>query len=365
LVSEPGELLKKYSFLFDIRAVQAVVQIAIKVAEEYLPGGEELSEALRNLFFERAEEVIIQEEQEEKERREEKDQVMSAAEVWRANQLIYDQIAALGTFNGDSDAWYDWQKNFRRLTREFNNDLRYRVFRLMCGGLAERRLDEALSSHPVPDSGDPYQHAVHILNGIYVDEDQKDHEIVDFLQINQKASEPVYFLIERFEKQRLHAEDMSFEPNDAITRKTFMDGLLPNIRGKQQEGARPRTYQEAKRRVQEVVGPDGHLLKSYGEGSLNLQIKLLQEELLEIKRSNAELLDALKRMTLSQKIESSATAIEANPSAGPPTTLSLRSRNREYCDFCKMEGHAEKYCWRKHPEKRTASLAQLFVHNTS
>ena len=93
----------------------------------------------------------------------------------------------------------------------------------MCGGLAERRLDEALSTHPVPNGGDPYQHAVDILNGIYVDEDQKDHEIVDFLQIKQKPSEPVYSFIERFEKQRLRAEDMGFEPNDVITTKTFMD----------------------------------------------------------------------------------------------------------------------------------------------
>ena len=144
-----------------------------------------------------------------------------------------------------------------------------------------------------------------------------------------------------------------------------MDGLLPYIPGKLQEGARPRTYQEAKRRAKEVVGPDGYLLKSYGEGSLNLQIQLLQEELLEINRSNAELVDALKRMTVSQKIESSAKAIEANPSAGPPTTLSLRSRNRKYCDFCKMEGHTEEYCWRKHAEKRPASLAQMSVDNTS
>ena len=87
-----------------VRAGQAVVQVAIKVAEEYLPGGEELSEALRNLFFERAEEVIIQEQEE----KEEKDQVMAAvanvaaAEVRRANQLMYDQIAALETFTGDS-----------------------------------------------------------------------------------------------------------------------------------------------------------------------------------------------------------------------------------------------------------------------
>jgi hypothetical protein len=41
----------------------------------------------------------------------------------------------------------------------------------MCGGLAEGRLDETLSSHPVPNGGDTYQHAVDILNGIYVDED--------------------------------------------------------------------------------------------------------------------------------------------------------------------------------------------------
>jgi len=161
--------------------VQAVVQVAIQVAEEDLPGGEELSEALRNLFFERVEEVSILEQ-------EENDQVMAAAnvaapEVRRANQLIYDQITALGTFIDDSDAWYDWQKNFRRLTREFDNDLKYRVFRLMCGGLPERRLDEALSAHPVPDDGDLYQHPVDILNGIYADKDQKDNERVDFLQI--------------------------------------------------------------------------------------------------------------------------------------------------------------------------------------
>ena len=104
-------------------------------------------------------------------------------DVRRANQLIYNQIGALGAFTGDSDAWYGWQKNFRRSTREFHNDLKYRVFRLMCWGLAERRLEEALSAHPVPDGGDPYQPEVDILNGIHVDEDQKDHEIVVFCKL--------------------------------------------------------------------------------------------------------------------------------------------------------------------------------------
>ena len=61
---------------------------------------------------------------------------MAAAEVRRANQLINDQIAAMETFTGDSDAWNDWQKNFRRLSPEFDNDFKYRVFRLMCVGLA-------------------------------------------------------------------------------------------------------------------------------------------------------------------------------------------------------------------------------------
>ena len=122
----------------------------------------------------------------------------------------------------------------------------------MCGGLAERRLDEALSTHLVPNGGDPYQHAVDILNGIYVDEDQKDHEIVDFLQIKQKPSEPVYSSIERFEKQRLRAEDMGFEPNDVITRKTFMDGLLlkseGNYKKEQDQGLIKRLKGELKSR---------------------------------------------------------------------------------------------------------------------
>jgi len=100
-----------------------------------------------------------------------------------------------------------------------------------------------------------------------------------------------------------------------------MDGLLPNIRGKLEEGTRPRTYQQAKRRAREVVGRDERLLKSYRKGSLNLQIQLLQEELLEIKCSNAELGDALKRMTVSQKIEPFTKSIDANSSAGPQTTL--------------------------------------------
>jgi len=49
---------------------------------------------------------------------------------------------------------------------------------------------------------------------------------------------------------------MTFEPHDVITRQTFMDGLLPNIRWKLQEAARHRTCQEAEKRAKEVIGLD-------------------------------------------------------------------------------------------------------------
>jgi hypothetical protein len=111
---------REVRLLTDIRVVQAAVQVAAKVAEE-------LAEGLRRFFFERAEEVNVQEE--EKERKQEKEQklvqTLAAAEVGRANLLICDQIAALETFTGDPDAWYGWQKSFRRLTQEFDKDLQY------------------------------------------------------------------------------------------------------------------------------------------------------------------------------------------------------------------------------------------------
>jgi len=39
--------------------VQAVVQVSFKIPEEYLSGREQPSEALRNFFFEREEEVTF------------------------------------------------------------------------------------------------------------------------------------------------------------------------------------------------------------------------------------------------------------------------------------------------------------------
>jgi hypothetical protein len=58
-----------------------------------------------------------------------------------------------------------------------------------------------------------------------VDEEQKDHEIVDILQIRQKPSEPIYSFMETVGKQRIRVEDVGFQPNDVITRKAFMDGI--------------------------------------------------------------------------------------------------------------------------------------------
>ena len=81
----------------------------------------------------------------------------------------------------------------------------------MSGGLAERRLDEALDENPVPDRGNAHLY-VGILTGTHVDEEQKDQEIVDFLQIKQKSSEKFYSFIERFEKQCHKPEIWFFNP---------------------------------------------------------------------------------------------------------------------------------------------------------
>ena len=51
------------------------------------------------------------------------------------------------------------------------------------------------------------------------------------------------------------------------------------MRGKRQLRPRSRTHPEAERRAEEVFTPDGHLLKGYGEESLNLEKQVLQEEL--------------------------------------------------------------------------------------
>jgi hypothetical protein len=45
----------------------------------------------------------------------------------------------------------------------------------------------------------------------------------------------MYSFIESFEKQCQWAENVGFESHDVITKKTFIDGLLPNIRGKLQQ----------------------------------------------------------------------------------------------------------------------------------
>lgn len=126
---------------------------------------------------------------------------------------IYDKIACLGSFAADSNAWYDCQKNSRKLSREFDNDLEHPIFCLIGGALAERRLDEALAVNAVSDENNAYQHSVDILNGIQVDEDQQD----------------------------LRSKDMGFEPNDAIARKSFKDGLqlICEENLKKQQGAEP------------------------------------------------------------------------------------------------------------------------------
>jgi hypothetical protein len=78
------------------------------------------------------------------------------------------------------------------------------------------------------------------------------------------------------------------------------------------------------------------------KGSINIQIQLLQEELLEIKRSNAELDDAFKRMAVKR--------LSLQPRLSMLTLLrdllSLFLQDlklKSTAIFCKMKGHTEDY----------------------
>jgi hypothetical protein len=60
------------------------------------------------------------------------------------------------------------------LTQKLHNDFKKRFFRLICRGLARRRLDEPLKENSVPYQANAHLHAVDIPNGTWVDEEQKD-----------------------------------------------------------------------------------------------------------------------------------------------------------------------------------------------
>jgi len=70
-------------------------------------------------------------------------------------------------------------------------------------------------------------------------------------------------------------------------------------------------------------------------------------------------------MNVSQKIDPSAKAIEGHPCAGPPTILSLTSRNRSTAISVRWRDILKSICCREHPEKRPASLPQMSVDDTS
>jgi len=88
-----------------------------------------------------------------------------------------------------------------------------------------------------------------LMNSLYIDEDQKDHECEEFLEIKQFSHEPVSACIDRFEARKLQAEDLGLLQNDIITEKTFLDGLLNPILDKTKDGQKPRTSFEAKKEL--------------------------------------------------------------------------------------------------------------------
>ena len=101
----------------------------------------------------------------------------------------------------------------------------------MVGGVCRGKYQRALQASPFnPDFlMNEYQHSVMIMNSLYIDEEQKDHEYEEFLEIKQFSHETVSAYIDRFEARKLQTQDLGLPQNDIITKKTFLDGLLKPI----------------------------------------------------------------------------------------------------------------------------------------
>jgi len=156
----------------------------------------------------------------------------------------------------------------------------------MVGGVCRGKYQRALQASPFnPDFlMNEYQHSVMIMNSLYIDEEQRDHEYEEFLAINQFYDEFISGYIDRFEARKLQAEDLGLLQNDIITKKTFLDGLLKLIREKIKDGPKPRTCLKAKRRVKDVVKDDGLSVKRQANYTAGFEAygKVLESHLTEM-----------------------------------------------------------------------------------
>jgi len=116
--------------------------------------------------------------------------VISAAslDLGRDRQFLYQKLNALGPFIGDKGkSWFEREREFSQIIGNFTDEQKINTFRLMVRGVSRSKYQRALEANPFNPDGpmNEHQHAVMIMNSLYIDEDPKDHEYEEFLEIKQ------------------------------------------------------------------------------------------------------------------------------------------------------------------------------------
>jgi hypothetical protein len=104
--------------------------------------------------------------------------VISAASMdpGRDRQFLYQQFNALGPFSGNKGkSWYKWERKFSQIIENFTEEQKINIFRVILCGVSRGQYQRALEANQFIPKGSlkEYQHAVMLMNSLYIDEDQK------------------------------------------------------------------------------------------------------------------------------------------------------------------------------------------------
>jgi hypothetical protein len=111
-------------------------------------------------------------------------------------------------------------RELSQIIENFTDERKINTFRVMVRGVSCGKFQRALEANPFnhDDPMNKFQHVLMMMNSLYIDEDQEDHEYEQFLEIKQFSHETVCAYIDRFEERKLQAEDLGLPQNDIITK---------------------------------------------------------------------------------------------------------------------------------------------------
>jgi hypothetical protein len=150
-------------------------------------------------------------------------------------QFLLQESSALGPFTGDkSKNWYGWEREYSQIIDNFSNDRMINTFQVMVRGESRGKFQRALASSRFNPEGpmNANQHAVMIMNFLYIDEDKKHRDHEEFLENKQLSQETISAYINRFENRKLQAEDHGFLSKSG-TKVRMGENQEPTLRPKE------------------------------------------------------------------------------------------------------------------------------------